>query len=668
MENGARTSYGDVRDYRHDSPREKHSDSDRERDRERDKARTGLGLMDAFLPQKYAKTLESSDAYNLMTAPVSDRSRARSRDRRAEKKEKLEEHLAYGKMPAPSSKDMRSVSPHPLSPTSPSYEHAGMPQYQYANAEKRDDKHSYFPETRHSPDKLDVGDNRHGRGRSRSKSPAPRHHSRDDRDRKHSHKDSLTADPRASTGSFTTAESGDAPRKSALKRTSSPQPPVNKMSSLSVNTAHNTGSKPGSLSQAPPSPLLESYHGTWQSMSPMPSPLLIPTQFGAGTHVGDVSPLNSDDERGGGKKRTRRARFTDPEDDAERLADALRGTKPPKIEPLVEILPGLTHEQVMELRAEYKRLVKTGPEKKGVNAAKHIRVRLKDEDPSLMKACFATALGRWESDAYWVSFGYQGDKTRRELLIESLMGRTNDEIRQIKDSFNDKKYDNSLTRCMRHELKEDKFKKAVLTVLEEQRMEDVDRYGRPLPIDQDLVKDDVYDLHKAVKAEKGGESAMINIVVNRSDAHLREVLKEYSDEYRSNFARDALRKSGNLVVRPRQILDLQTTVLIVSQGELLAHILNGVINKPVRDALLVHHALTASKKDALRRELLTSRLVRYHWEHDHMVAVKKAYRERYGKDMSEAVKDGTSGEWGQFCCELCITRMPDRVEQFHVSR
>lgn len=104
------------------------------------------------------------------------------------------------------------------------------------------------------------------------------------------------------------------------------------------------------------------------------------------------------------------------------------------------------------------------------------------------------------------------------------------------------------------------------------------------------------------------------------------------------------------------------------QGELLAHILNGVINKPTRDALLIHHALTASKKDGLRRELLTSRLVRYHWDGKHMAEVKKAYLERYGKDMQEAVKDGTSGEWGQFCSELCITRMPTRIQSFQVSR
>lgn len=583
VENGARTSYGDVREreHRRDSPRDKNSsDSDRDREREREKAKTGLGLMDAFLPQKYAKKLEESDAYNLMTAPLSDRSRERSRDRRAEKKEKLEEDLAYGKLPTPASsaKDARPVSPRPLSPISPTYEYASMPpyqQYQYQQQHGRpeergpEDRYAYPASPRHSPDKLDVvggnsSSSRHGRGRSRSKSPAPRHSSRDNR--KHGHSNSLTADPRGSTASLGAgdqqqAAGGDGaggPRKSALKRTSSPQPPVNRMSSLSVNTAYNAnslGGGVGGVGAAPPSPLLESYHGTYQSMSPMPSPLLMPSAgaFG-GADVLDASPLGSDDERSylgsaaGDKKRSRRARFADPEDDAQRLADALHGRGPPRTEPIVEILPGLTHEQIMDLRAEYKRLVKTGPEKKGVNVAKHIRARLKDEDPSLMKACYATALGRWESEAYWSSFWYQGDKTRRELLIESLMGRSNDEVRRIKEAFSDKTYDDSLVRCMRHELKEDKFKKAVLAVLDEQRMEDVDRHGRPLPIDWELVKDDIYHLHKAVKAEKGGESAMISIVVHRSDSHLREVLRAYNEEYSSNFAREALRKSGNLVV------------------------------------------------------------------------------------------------------------------------
>jgi hypothetical protein len=304
-----------------------------------------------------------------------------------------------------------------------------------------------------------------------------------------------------------------------------------------------------SLANAPGSPLLEAYHGTYQSISPMPSPLMIAQH--SHSDVNMIEPLSpgafssDEDRKGSGKKGRRTARFHDPEEEATILAKALKGEKrAPDTQPLIEILPGLTHEQVLDLRVEYKRIVKTGHEKKGVNIAKHIKMRLKEEDPSLMKACYACALGKWESEAYWANFWYQGEKSRRELLIESLMGRTNREIRQIKDGFSDKKYSDSLVKCMKTELKEDKFKKAVLLVLDERKMEERPGHG----IDRDLLEDDVRDLHKAVRAEKGGESAMIGIIVVRSDSHLREVLRLYESTYRANFAREMLKKSGNLVV------------------------------------------------------------------------------------------------------------------------
>ncbi|KAH6604128.1 annexin anxc4 [Trichoderma cornu-damae] len=452
-------------------------------------------------------------------------------------------------------------------------------------------------------------------------------HSGSDRDDSRSHR-------RSSTLTVDVAGRGGRDR--------SPQPPTARMSTLTVSTGRHTSL---SLASAPASPLLESYHGTYQNCSPMPSPLLLASRHPADLPriVDALAPLS--DGEGDGTRLSRRARFHDAEDIASRLAQALKGTHKPDVAPLIEILPSLSHEQVMELRAEYKHIVKTGADRKGVNIAKHIRARFKDEDPLLMKACYAVALGKWESESYWANFWYQGDKTRRELLIESLMGRTNEEIRRIKDSFSDKKYDDSLTKCIKTELKEDKFKKAVLMVLEERRMEEFDYEGRRLPLDYKLVDQDVDDLHKAVRSEKGGETLMISIVVQRSDGHLRAVLKEYEHQYRSNFARDALKKSGNLV------------------GELLAHILNGVINRPVRDALLLHHAITASRKDSLRRELLISRLVRFHWDSFHMQDIKKAYRERYGQDLQEAVREATSGEWGMFCRELCIARMPNEVRR-----
>ncbi|KAG4428001.1 hypothetical protein IFR05_016517 [Cadophora sp. M221] len=351
----------------------------------------------------------------------------------------------------------------------------------------------------------------------------------------------ITDPARTSQSKIVTVEPG------SRRRDASPNPASlgPRMHSLSVSTGHHGGAAL-SLATAPGSPLLEAYHGTYQSISPMPSPLMIASHPHSDINlIEPLSPSSSDDERRTGKKSRRTARFHDPEEEATILAKALKGEKrAPDTAPLIEILPGLTHEQILDLRVEYKKIVKTGSEKKGVNIAKHIKLRLKEEDPSLMKACYACALGKWESEAYWANFWYQGEKSRRELLIESLMGRTNREIREIKDGFSDKKYSDSLTKCMKTELKEDKFKKAVLLVLEERKMEERPGYG----IDRGLVEDDVRDLYKAVKSEKGGESAMISIVVVRSDAHLREVLRSYEANYRANFAREMLKKSGNLVV------------------------------------------------------------------------------------------------------------------------
>lgn len=86
--------------------------------------------------------------------------------------------------------------------------------------------------------------------------------------------------------------------------------------------------------------------------------------------------------------------------------------------------------------ALYKKLVKIGPERKGVNVAKNIRARLEYDDNRLMTAAYATALGMWESEGYWISLSLNmGSEARKgqQLLIESLMGRSNIEARLIED-------------------------------------------------------------------------------------------------------------------------------------------------------------------------------------------------------------------------------------------
>lgn len=284
----------------------------------------------------------------------------------------------------------------------------------------------------------------------------------------------------------------------------------------------------------PPSPLLEAYHGTYQSISPMPTAMRLDDDD-------DIDDLPSLDYRSTKtttivEKEKKRVKLYDPEADAKTLAKALNSREPDG-QTICEILPPLSDDQIWELRKEYKKQVKI--QGKGINLSKHLKMKVTG---NFGKVVYVTALGRWESEGYWANFFYQGNASRRELLIESLMGRTNADIRSIKEEFKDKRYHDDLVRCMEKELKMDKFRTAVLMALEGRRQEEQDSYP------QEYRDRDVAVLHQSVSAQKGGESAMLEIVIRRSDAHLREILRQYERMYGENFARIALKKSNNLVV------------------------------------------------------------------------------------------------------------------------
>ena len=309
----------------------------------------------------------------------------------------------------------------------------------------------------------------------------------------------------------------------------------------------------------PPSPLLEAYRGTYQSMSPMPSPMLLPQDDDDLDDLQPLSPRMSSNsfhgrERSSSygsnnrsptrsmsvskkeKKDKKKVSMYDAETDARDIAAEL--SRPhPEMQIIIDILPALSHDQILELRAEYKRVCKI--QGRGINIAKHIKLKTSG---NFCKIAYVVALGRWESEGYWANFWYQSNTSRRELLIEALMGRSNADIRLIKEGFKDKRYNDSLSRCMDKELKADKFRVAVLTVLEEKKQEESDAWPT------EYKNRDVDALYEAIRRRDGGETAILNIVLTRSNSHIRECLKIYERKYQVNFAKEALRKSNNLVV------------------------------------------------------------------------------------------------------------------------
>lgn len=84
----------------------------------------------------------------------------------------------------------------------------------------------------------------------------------------------------------------------------------------------------------------------------------------------------------------------------------------------------------------------------------------------------------------------------------------------------------------------------------------------------------------------------------------------------------------------------------------------------MRDALLLHQAISESSPGKERAELLISRLVRLHWEPKHLERVKAQYEARYKvpieyaivKDVVEAGNKSEEAKlWGVFCRELAVS-------------
>jgi hypothetical protein len=223
--------------------------------------------------------------------------------------------------------------------------------------------------------------------------------------------------------------------------------------------------------------------------------------------------------------------------DAQAIAKELTKASP-DFRVLSDVLPFLSHDQIIELHTAYKRVAKF--QGRGINIAKHIRLKVPGQ---LRTIAYVTALGRWESEGYWANYWYQSNSSKRELLIESLMGRSNQEIHLIKENFRDKRYGDSLVRCMDKELPANKFRTAILLALEEKRQPEKEVWGR-----EDVEKDaEVWA--RSLRRREGGESAMLEICVMRSDRHLRECMRAFEKREGGNFAKQALDRSGNLVVR-----------------------------------------------------------------------------------------------------------------------
>ncbi len=65
-------------------------------------------------------------------------------------------------------------------------------------------------------------------------------------------------------------------------------------------------------------------------------------------------------------------------------------------------------------------------------------------------------------------------------------------------------------------------------------------------------------------------------------------------------------------------------------------------DRVMRDAELLEDAMAGM---GTKDELLVNRVIRYHWDRNHMDQVKVAYKQRYGKDLGSRIRGETSGDY-----------------------
>lgn len=210
-----------------------------------------------------------------------------------------------------------------------------------------------------------------------------------------------------------------------------------------------------------------------------------------------------------------------------------------------------------------------------------------------------------------------GPGTKEKVLNDVLLGRSNADMRAIKDLYQ-KTYHRSLESAVKGDLSM-KTERHFLMVLAANRNEE------SAPVVPQQIDQDVMELYKATEGRHGTDELLVcSILSQRSDAQIRAIAYTYKQKFTKELDHVIVKEfSGHM------------------EQALLQQLRTGT-DKAMRDAMLLEDAMAgAGTKDLL----LTNRVVRIHWDKNHMQQVKGAYQHKYHKSLSHRIKGETSGDY-----------------------
>lgn len=274
---------------------------------------------------------------------------------------------------------------------------------------------------------------------------------------------------------------------------------------------------------------------------------------------------------------------------------------------LIDILAKLDPLQMAAVRAAYTSHI-------GRDLYKDVKA---ETSSHLRQGLLCIIQGPLDSDVSSAHDAVQGLGTKEWLLDDVLVGRSNADLNAIKS-----KYERTFNRWLEHDVEHHlSFKtlglfKAILLAK---------RHEESLPLNQAELESEARAIHDATAGRiLNNIDEVCSLFARSSDRELRAISHAFEQRYNTPLEQNIQKQfSGHM-------------------KNALVRMLRTALDPAMRDADALEECM---KGIGTRNEKLISRVVRLHWNRDHMDQVKRAYSRRYGRDLVDRVRGETSGDY-----------------------
>ena len=228
----------------------------------------------------------------------------------------------------------------------------------------------------------------------------------------------------------------------------------------------------------------------------------------------------------------------------------------------------------------------------------------------------ALARGPLMQDAHNVHRAIKGLGTKESMLNDVLVGRSNADMRAIKHAYHEH---------YRHTLEADV--RGALSLKTEQlftMLMAATRAEESAPVIPQQIDHEVAELHRATEARAGTDQTVVCTILTRaSDGQLRALAHAYTQRHKHTLEQCLEREfSGHM-------------------REALLLLVRRATDRAMTDAVQLEDAMAGmGTKDSL----LVERVVRVHWDRQHMDQVQRAYQHREKRGLVDRVRGETSGD------------------------